>query len=209
MSGDYIKYPRTPHLPWSGSSTVDDRHLGDTRHFDDVEVVVTEKLDGENTSLYRDGLHARSIDGRHHPSRDWVKALHAGLRHDIPPGWRICGENVYARHSVAYDSLDSYFYAFSVWNAENKCLGWDATREWCALFGLHTVPELFRGQWDEKVVRGLGIDEARQEGYVVRVVREFAYHEFGRCAAKYVRPRHVQTDEHWMFAEVVPNGLKS
>jgi len=37
------------------------------------EVVVTEKMDGENTTMYCDNIHARSIDGRHHPSRDWVK----------------------------------------------------------------------------------------------------------------------------------------
>lgn len=36
-------------------------------------VVITEKMDGENTTLYRDGLHARSLDSRHHPSRNWVK----------------------------------------------------------------------------------------------------------------------------------------
>ena len=76
---DCTKYPRSPHLPWSEGGTSDDAYLFDTDHFAGKEVVITEKMDGENTSMYRDGIHARSIDGRHHPSRDWVKALHGTI----------------------------------------------------------------------------------------------------------------------------------
>ena len=47
---------------------------------------VKEKMDGENTSLYQDGFHARSIDGRHHSSRDWVKGFWAQIAQDIPFG---------------------------------------------------------------------------------------------------------------------------
>lgn len=72
-----MKYPRTPHLPWSPGASVDDVRLEGLDGFEGEEVVVTEKLDGENTTLYRDGLHARSMDSAHHPSRTWVKALHA------------------------------------------------------------------------------------------------------------------------------------
>jgi len=47
-----VKYPRTPHLPWSpGASSDDVRHLN-IDHFKNKQVVVTEKMDGENTSLY-------------------------------------------------------------------------------------------------------------------------------------------------------------
>ena len=101
------KYPRSPHLPWSEGGTSDDAYLFDTDHFAGKEVVITEKMDGENTSMYRDGIHARSIDGRHHPSRDWVKALHGKICLEIPEGWRLCGENLYARHSIAYEELES------------------------------------------------------------------------------------------------------
>ena len=204
-----VKYPRTPHLPWSLGGTSDDAFLFDTSHFDGLEVVVTEKLDGENTSLYRDNFHARSVDGRGHPSRDWVKALHGQIAAGIPEGWRLCGENVYARHSIAYDDLDSYFYLFSIWNEENLALSWDETLEWASLLGLESVPELYRGEWDEALVRDLEIDTDRQEGYVVRIVERFAFTSFETSLAKWVRKGHVQTDQHWMFAEVVPNGLKT
>lgn len=43
-----IKYPRTPHLPFSEGMTKDDRVWKDMHYFDQTEVVVTEKMDGEN-----------------------------------------------------------------------------------------------------------------------------------------------------------------
>lgn len=203
------KYPRTPHLPWSPGASDDDEHLSGCPHFTGVEVVVTEKMDGENTSLYRDGTHARSLDSRGHRSRDWMKAWHGTIAHEIPEDWRLCGENLYARHSIAYEDLESYFYLFSVWTAEEGCLSWDETCEWAALLG-SPVPQVFyRGLWDEKLIRSISIDPERQEGYVVRRAEGFAYGEFASSVAKWVRKGHVQTDEHWMYAEIVPNKLRA
>ena len=124
------KYPRTFHLPWSRSRTDDDKILRTVRHFEGKEVVVTEKLDGENTTLYRNHIHARSLDSKDHASRHWVKMLHGTISFHIPEGWRICGENVYALHSIYYEQLTSYFYVFSIWNENNECLSWDETVEW-------------------------------------------------------------------------------
>src|SRR3954466_10688581 len=84
-----VHYPRTPHLPWSPGVTPDDVRAGDLSGLRGREVVVTEKLDGENTTLYADGLHARSLDSAHHPSRAWVKALHGRIAGSIAPGWRV------------------------------------------------------------------------------------------------------------------------
>ncbi|KIF06359.1 kinase, partial [Streptomyces sp. RSD-27] len=96
-------YPRTAHLPWSPGATADDVRAGGTQALAGREVVVTEKLDGENTTLYPDGLHARSLDSGHHPSRTWVKGLQGRIGARIPAGRRICGENLYARHSLGYE----------------------------------------------------------------------------------------------------------
>lgn len=203
------KYPRTPHLPWSPGGSSDDAYLFDTRHFEGKEVIVTEKMDGENTTLYRDGLHARSIDGRHHPSRAWIKAQHAAIASEIPANWRLCGENLYARHSIAYDQLHSYFHLFSIWNDRNEALSWDETDYFAEKIGLITVPLLYRGPWAEALMRELPakLDESRQEGFVVRLADSFAFSDFPASIAKWVRKGHVQTDQHWMFAEVVPNSL--
>lgn len=203
----HYKYPRTRHLPWSPGATKDDLKSEGINAFVGRRVVVTEKMDGENTSLYRDRTHARSIDSRHHPSRNWVKAMHGRVAPEIPEGWRLCGENLYARHSIAYDSLPSYFMLFSVWNAENRCLGWDATVEWADLLGLQTVPVLYDGMFDADWLRDLDLDLSRSEGYVVRLADGFHYDAFGTSVAKWVRENHVQTDQHWMSKAVVPNGL--
>lgn len=204
----YTKYPRTTHVPWSQSADADDVILPDTRIWDGHEVVVTEKLDGENTSLYRDYLHARSVDNRYHPSRDWIKGYHGSIRYLIPEGYRICGENMYAEHSIRYENLESYFYVFSVWNDQNFALSWDETVEWAALLGAPTPAVLYRGLWDEKQIQDLKIDTEQVEGYVVRPVAGFAYSEFGQRVGKWVRSKHVRTSEHWMHQPVVPNGLR-
>lgn len=202
-------YPRTPHLPWSPGATSDDVRLRDLSGLTGAQVVVTEKLDGENTTLYADGLHARSLDSAHHPSRGWVKALQGRIGPRIPAGWRICGENMFARHSIAYEDLASYFYGFSVWDGD-VCLDWDRTVDFLRDLGIPTPPVLWRGVFDaraEKALSAMRPDTDRQEGYVVRPAEAFPAAAFNRRVAKWVRPGHVTTDTHWMHAEVVENGL--
>lgn len=208
---DKIKYPRTFHLPWSPGVTNDDKILESLDGFNNKEVVVTIKLDGENTNLYRDYLHARSIEYNPHPSRSWIKSLHAKIAHEIPEGWRVCGENLYAKHSIKYNNLDDYFLVFSIWNEKNVCLSWDETKEWAELFGLKIVPELYRGPFDENKIKSLYTpifngDDC--EGYVVRICDSFHYKEFRKVAGKFVRKNHVVTHDHWIHSTVEPNQIK-
>ncbi|WP_133916735.1 RNA ligase family protein [Streptomyces sp. NBC_00582] len=200
-------YPRTPHLPWSPGVSADDVRAAGLAGFVGREVVVTEKLDGENTTLYADGLHARSVDSAHHPSRAWVKALQGRVGARIPAGWRVCGENLYARHSLPYDGLESYFYGFSVWDAHDRCLGWDETVRFLRGLGVPVPPVLWRGVFDERALRRLRVETGRQEGFVVRTAEGFAGVEFAGRVAKWVRSGHVTTDTHWMHTAVVENGL--
>ncbi|MFG3092381.1 RNA ligase family protein [Streptomyces antibioticus] len=202
-----VPYPRTPHLPWSPGASADDVRVGGLGGFVGREVVVTEKLDGENTTLYADGLHARSVDSAHHPSRAWLKALHGRIADRIPAGWRVCGENLYARHSIPYDTLDGYFYGFSVWDEHGRCLDWDTTVRFLRALGVPPVPVLWRGVFDERALRRLRVETGRQEGYVVRTTDGFAREDFAGLLAKWVRPGHVTTGTHWMHTAVVPNGL--
>lgn len=207
----YVKYPRTSHLPWSPGRTDDDRSIPTLEYLEAAdEIVVTEKLDGENTTMYSDYIHARSLDSRHHPSRNWVKNFHATIKHDIPDGWRLCGENLYAVHSIAYSGLDSYFKLFSVWNAANQCLSWDETVEWAELLGCATVPVLYRGRWDKQLLTRMAetIDTTKQEGYVVRTAAAFNYLDFPTRVGKFVRANHVHTHGHWMREQMTVNGLR-
>lgn len=161
-----------------------------------------------NSTLYHNHLHARSLDSKHHESRSWLKALHGQIKHEIPDDWRICGENMYARHSIPYTNLESYFYVYSIWE-KGRALSWDDTVAYCDVLSLSHVPVLWRGTWDEGIVRGIAeaLDTNVTEGIVVRVARGFRAGEFKRVVAKWVRQGHVQTDEHWMNAAVVPNQL--
>jgi hypothetical protein len=202
----YIKYQRTLHLPWSPGATSDDKILDNIDCFIGREVVGTFKKDGENTSLYPDYFHARSIDSRHHPSRDWLARFHAEVSYKIPDGWRICGENLYAQHSIAYTDLPSYFMGFSIWNEENVCLDWDTTLMFFEDIGITPVETIYRGIFDEKFFRAFNI--GNEEGYVVRLASSFKYDDFQHSVAKYVRKNHVQTDEHWAHSKIIPNGLK-
>ncbi|HWG23030.1 MAG TPA: RNA ligase family protein [Actinospica sp.] len=111
------------------------------------------------------------------------------------------------RHSIAYDDLDSGFYGFSVWDDTDRCLDWDVTVRFPHGLGIPTPPVLWRGTFDEKAIRALRLDLGTQEGYVVRTAAGFGRDEFGARIAKWGRPNHVQTDTHWMQAEVVPNRL--
>lgn len=208
MSKKYLKYPRTLHLPWSPGVADDDRVLNSLSQFEGREVVVLEKMDGENTTLYRDHIHARSLESAHHPSRTQVKRIHAAIAHDIPGGWRICGENMQARHSIGYADLPAYFLVFSIWNDQNRALSWDETLEWCRLLGLSPVPELYRGPWDADWMRALEIDTEVMEGYVVRLADGFAFEAFQDSVAKWVRAGHVQTDDHWLHGEMVENSVR-
>ncbi len=216
MSPTRTKYPRTYHVPWSPGTTSDDRLLSPEdieQMFYGKRVVVSAKLDGENTSIYTDGTcHARSMDSRGHPTRSWVQQLAARIGHDIPEGWRVCGENMYAKHSIYYPSLSTYFYAFAIFDAQNMCVSWDDLTNYSALLDLEMVPVLYRGLYDEDIIKeclatptGWGEDD---EGYVVRREDAFPFAEFARSVAKWVRKGHVQTGEFWMNGPVVPNRLR-
>jgi len=206
----WVKYPRTYHLPWSEGMNDDDRMIESVDAFRGQRVVVTEKMDGENTTLYRDHIHARSVTSGGHPTRSWVKNFWNGIRSDIPEGWRICGENLFAKHSIEYRELRSYFLGFSIWNNASECLPWDETQEWFSLFGIESVPVLYDGPFDEETIRSLWHqkDWDRREGYVVRTFAGFSYRGFRSAVAKFVRARHVQTAKHWMAGQRIErNGI--
>lgn len=207
----HFKYPRTYHLPWSPGATKDDRVLPEIPWSKDAEVVFTEKMDGENTTMYRDYIHARSLENSYHESRSRVKNLHGRLSLDIPPGWRLCGENLQAKHSIGYTELPGYFMLFSIWDEHNICLSWDETMMWANLLDIPTVPVLWRGTWGDAPLKYLdqyALDFDVQEGYVVRSAHSFAYRNFRHSVAKYVRKGHVdETRHHWKHEPMKENSL--
>jgi len=206
----YVKYPRTMHCPWSPGVHDDDKVIESLEDFIGKRVIVTKKMDGENTTFYQDHIHARSIDSRGGEDRAWVKQFWSTIAHDIPEGWRICGENLWAEHSIHYSDLKSYFYGFSIWNEVNHCLSWDEMLQYFELFGIVNVPVLYDGIYDEKAIRKLGdsLDFTKDEGYVIRVAEGFSYGEFHKKVMKFVRKGHIQTTKHWRQGRsFIPNEV--
>lgn len=211
------KYPRTFHLPWSEGQSDDDKtHTIETveKMFGNKEIVVTEKMDGENFSAYSDGTcHARSLDSGPHPSRSYVKAKLKEIGCLLPLGWRIMGENLYATHSIEYKELPDYFILFNIADQNNMALSWNEIEEWGELLEVPVVKVLWRGVWNAEDIKKLYPFKSFYgakipEGYVVRDAGRFPMDDFTNHVAKFVRKHHVQTDQHWMQKTVVPNIIK-
>jgi hypothetical protein len=194
-----MKYPRTKHLPNSPGFTQDDERLMDISHLVGKEVIYTEKLDGECTNCLTNKIHARSEDSNFHPSQSWMKSFHSSFAWKIPQNIQIVGENVYAKHSIFYDNLTTFFYVFAVIDLDRKVFkSVDETIQTCKELGLQYVPILWRGTFhtDFQIPKKSSFGDTI-EGFVVRVVNEFSIEDSGKSMAKWVRAGHVQTDEHW------------
>lgn len=206
------RYPRTYHFHFSESLQNDDRKITSLNRFIGQEVVAPLKLDGESTAFYHDDyMHARSIDSPTNWTRNHAKKIHSVLRHELPEGWRLCCENVYAKHSIYYPPgyLEGYVYVLSVWNEKNECLSWDDTLTFAQLLDMPTPPVKYRGIFSEEKIKEVckALDTSIEEGIVMRLSQGvIPYAEFSECFAKYVRKNHVATDEHWL-KNAVPNGL--
>ncbi len=215
MPGNRVKYPRTFHLPYSLKKGQDDKVLATEEAFRGKRVVVTEKMDGENTTIYADYLHARSIDSDWDESKRWLDRLRTYIAQDIPLGWRICGENLFYKHTIHYTNLDTLFYVYSVWNEQNECLSWPQTMEWCRLWNLHTIPVIYQGIYAKEAILQAFVAYKKQvaypvEGFVVRPSEGFAFDAFKESVAKFVDDSFViHTTKHWKYDVKELNQLKN
>lgn len=207
----YIKYPRTYHLPWS-NLLKDDRMLRNDDCFVDRNVVVTLKMDGENTTMYNDYIHARSLDSSPHESRNWIKTFWSKMSYMIDDNMRLCGENLYAKHSIHYADLKSYFMLFSIW-IDDKCLSWQDTVEFAKILDLETVPVIYEGIYNKEKIQNIYKKyEDIHEGYVIRYSDEFKYSNFKNSVAKFVNDKFRnlinESHGHWISKKVEKNLLK-
>lgn len=209
------KYPRTYHLDFSKQIHSDDKIIKTLDHLSKKEIIITEKLDGENTSIYKDYFHARSLDSQHNFTRNWIKQLHSIIGYQIPDGWRLCGENVNYLHSIAYKDLESFFYLFSIWDENNQRLHWDEMILFANELDLATPHVFYRGNYDLDVIKDLAknFDTENKEGFVVSTVEGFHYDDFDKYVTKWVRANHVQPNQdgvvqHWL-KNTKPNLLKN
>jgi len=208
----YVKYPRTYHLSWSQMGK-DDRQLSDDSMFVGKEVVVSIKLDGQNSTLYNDYIHARSVNGNSHPTMDWLKGYWSQISYLIDDNMRLCGEDLFALHSLKYTNLKSYFYLFSMW-INMTCLSWEETEEYAKIIGCETVPVIYKGIYNkEKIISSFNDYDKKipSEGYVIRLADEFNYNDFRKSVGKYVKPEFRQvvnnSHGHWISKKIEKNEL--
>lgn len=211
------KYERTYHLPWSPGKTSDDKVQTDYwRHLSRMnQIVLTEKLDGENNCLSRHGVFARSHAAP--TTSPWTARLRerwAHIKGDLGE-LEIFGENVYAVHSIEYTRLEDYFFVFGA-RYLDQWLGWEEVCFYADALGLPVVPVLgvLPVPADEQTFNKMVLEFASpesmfgsidantglpcsREGVVVRDFHSFPVGQLSTHVLKYVRKDHVQTTEHW------------
>ena len=194
MPANPFKYPRTPHIAGS-CATSDDIVLKVGATLLSDSFVVTEKMDGTNIVMTCDGMMTRSGN---QPAASWGYPLYSTwnrVAHMIPEGLIICGEFLYWRKSVPYDSLVSDFLVFSMIDLDDGVvLDWNTTTMWTDELGLRMVPVVScennyqsAAQQGHQYIESKKSDSIPVEGFVVRDAGEFPVPEFGQHVAKFVR----------------------
>ncbi len=233
--GDFVKYPRTPHL-FGSKGTVDDKHLGEeesNQFIADVSLIVEEKIDGTNIGIHFDDdrrmiLQCRGhvITEGMHPQYDlfkqWTAVKSSVLEEMLERRFILFGEWVYATHSVHYQQLPHFFFEFDIYDKEQGCFLTLAQRlSMLEETGIHTVPVIHAGAVGRDQLDGLigpsafdsqfenpltRCTDNRMEGIYLRTESQEAV--TGR--AKVVRPEFVEKikqSTHWQHQPMVPNLL--
>ena len=234
-NGDFVKYPRTPHL-FGSVGTSDDKHLNQIRSLDllaDASLIVEEKIDGTNVGIHfsDDGqmhLQCRGhlITEGMHPQYDLFKQWAATKRIALEPvlqnRYIVFGEWVYAMHSINYLGLPHYFFEFDIFDkAQNQFLDLGQRQPMIDLMAVQTVPVLHRGPIDrEQLMELIGPSEFDStfdnpvtnqrdnlmEGLYLRTEANGVV----ASRAKIVRPEFVEKikqSTHWQHRKIVPNQL--
>jgi hypothetical protein len=234
--GEFVKYPRTPHLVGS-KGTDDDKHLSEAdshRFLADGSLIVEEKLDGTNVGIRftDDGdmvLQCRGhliTDGMH-PQYDlfkqWGAVKRSVLEDMLADQFILFGEWVYARHSVYYRQLPHYFFEFDIYDKHGaEFLSLERRLAILEGTGIQTVPVIHVGALDRQKLGALigpsrfdsvfenpftHCTDTLMEGLYLRT--EANGMVTGR--AKFVRPEFVEKvkqSAHWQYQAMTVNRLK-
>lgn len=199
-------YNRIGHLPGSKSRTADKHiHIRESARLleacpPDCEVIVQEKLDGSCVAVYRRGREILPLGregdityGSRNQSRrmwaDWVK-IHKDLFLDIlRDGEWLCGEWMAMVHAVRYDEIKIPFFAFDLFGANKKAIGYDALLERLNGTDIPTPALLHRGEaigiegaFEHLKIKGEKTQD-NAEGAIWRLERQGV----PKLVAKYVR----------------------
>ena len=232
--GEFVKYPRTPHL-FGSRGTSDDKHLGEresVRFLADDSLIVEEKIDGTNVGIHFAGgelllqCRGHQITQGMHPQYDlfkqWAMVKRGVLEERLGERFILYGEWVYAKHSIFYRELSHFFFEFDIFDKESETfLTLEARSEMLAESGIETVPVVHRGLLNRSMLESLmgasafgsefdhpvsGRRDNLMEGLYLRTEDDNSV--TGR--AKFVRPEFVEKikqSTHWQQQMMVPNEL--
>lgn len=233
--GDFVKYPRTPHL-FGSKGTDDDKHLGEEesqQFLADESLIVEEKIDGTNVGIHFSvsgemALQCRGhlITEGMHPQYDLFKQWAAVKRHvleeTLENRFILFGEWVYARHSIHYRKLTHYFFEFDIYDKEQGVfLDLDCRRALLEGTGVQTVPVVHSGSVNRDDLGDLigpSRFDSRFENPITRRSDNLMEGLYVRTEAngvvtgraKFVRPEFIEKvkqSTHWQHQTVVPNLL--
>ena len=233
--GDFIKYPRTPHL-FGSKGTDDDKHLAEAesnRFIADESLIVEEKIDGTNVGIHfsdegqlvlqcRGHLITEGMHAQYDLFKQWATVKRYVLEERLGNRFILFGEWVYARHSVFYRQLTHYFFEFDIYDKEKEAF-LDLEHRLVLLEGtrIETVPVVHSGSLKRselESVIGPSLFDSQfdnpftkrtdnlMEGLYLRTEADGVVS--GR--AKYVRPEFVEKikqSTHWQHQVMVPNEL--
>ncbi|RIK84421.1 MAG: DNA ligase [Planctomycetota bacterium] len=233
--GEFIKYPRTPHI-YGSKGTDDDKHLDEAASdafIADESLIVEEKIDGTNVGIHfsargelvlqcRGHLIAEGMHPQYDLFKQWTAARRYALEPRLADRYILFGEWMYARHSIHYRKLTHYFYEFDVYDKlRSVFLDLVSRRALLEGTGVETVPVLHAGAISRanlsKLICGSRFDsifhnpktqrdDQLMEGLYLRT--ESGGVVTGR--AKCVRPEFVEKvkrSEHWQHETMVVNQL--
>lgn len=233
--GDFVKYPRTPHL-FGSSGTDDDRHLGEReteKFLADPSLIVEEKVDGTNVGIHfsaegelRLQCRGHLITEGMHPQYDlfkqWAAVKRETFESFLEDRFILFGEWLYARHTVAYHKLPHYFFEFDIYDKQRQAfLDLETRKAMLDGTGIETVPVVHVGAIKNQALPKLigpsaflsefdnpatGKVDGLMEGIYLRTEANGVV--TGR--AKYVRPEfteRVKLSTHWQQQTMVPNRL--
>lgn len=232
--GNFVKYPRTPHL-FGSRGTSDDNHLGERESLGflaDDSLIVEEKIDGTNVGIHFAGgelllqCRGHQITNGMHPQYDlfkqWAMVKRGVLEERLGERFIMYGEWVYAKHSIFYRELPHFFFEFDIFDKSTAAfLTLEKRLELLTESGIETVPIVHHGPLERAALADLigpsafgsvfehpvsGQQDNLMEGLYFRTEDESGV--TGR--AKFVRPEFVEKikqSTHWQQQVMVPNEL--
>jgi ATP-dependent RNA circularization protein (DNA/RNA ligase family) len=181
------------------------------------QVVITEKMDGANTGIFKKKgqtfLQKRraNVDDSHPQfkrfQKEWYWNNYDKIE-KIPNNLVVYGELMYCVHTIYYDKLPDWFLVFDVYDLRtNLYWKWHDVTRLCHDVGLSTVPFIYFGKTDKLMLKQLMPRESAYgkvaEGMVIKNYKR-------QLRGKIVKPSFVKDpsfEKHWSKRTATFNKL--